>query len=171
MILFDKFMKIRSSDKKSYIRIVFMSCFLLCVNVHAAESLKDIKHEEMGFGMRVPVNWLPIKKEKSVRYSMGVSGGKMDVKRWEKKSASAIVRKLKERITQEDPEYAQEEYLLGKHRVVGFSYKAALKEMLIKQNVNVIETANGTYIVQFGAELKEFNEFLNSKILATFRVL
>jgi hypothetical protein len=165
-------MKMVKVSAKSKIVLMMFVCLLLSViDVAASESLKTIKHENMSFEARVPLDWLLKESEKSVRYSMSIQGGKMDVKHWPNKSASNVVDKLNNKISLDDKNYIKSSYLIGNYRVVSFTYEINADSVVIKQSVNVIDTNDGLYVVQFAAKKNMFNQAVIDQVLASFRVL
>jgi hypothetical protein len=140
-------------------------------NLSAADSLKDIHHENFGFNARVPVTWLLTRDEKSVRYSTGMGGGQMDVKHWAKKSALNIVKGLTEKVATTDKDFSKKDYVIGPYRIVSFTYRHTVNNLDITQNVNVVDTPNGAYVVQFSSETSEFNQVVNERVLSTFLIL
>lgn len=155
-----------------YLRFLLVLLFsFLSFEAVAGADLKDINHNDISLTMRVPNSWHVTKSKKSIRYSMN-GNGKMNIRHWENKNALKVVNKLRSSFKEKGAQvFDNTEYTLSDYRVFSFDSILEVKKEKLKQNINIIDTKNGIYFIQFLTKINNHNPIEYNKILATFRVL
>lgn len=98
--------------------------------------------------------------------------GKMDIRHWQNKSALKVINKLRSSLKEKGTKVSDKtEYTLSDYRVFSFDSALEAEKEQFKQNINIIDTKNGIYLIQFVTKTKNYDSTINSKVLATFRVM